>query len=120
MKLAETDDQRAKRRSELVRLDDDITLGSSQIACFIDDIENNSKIIEQKCNQEPLSIVKEVNDARKYISVNLPKLTSLNHEQINLLKSKIFERYNTLVNLQADKSTETADELVRAGVLMSS
>jgi hypothetical protein len=112
MKLATTDEQRAKLRKEVVRLDDIIGKGW-------DALEEGQKAKTDPPadgNTDPLSIMKEVNAARTFVSRNLQKVQTLEGTKRETLIAKLRERYLSLVNLKADIDPETKQELQKLGI----
>lgn len=113
MKLPElTDAQRAEVRAELVKFDDEIAAGWKILdAPKAEGDDKSSKELD------PAEISKKINAARKYMSDNLPKLSTLKGAPLNKVKEGLANRYQTLVDLKAGISQETTDAMKAAGII---
>jgi hypothetical protein len=119
MKLAETDDKRAEYRAEVVKLDDQIEAGWSQLDSWAKApvAPEGTKGDKIEGTTDPMAVTKEINAARSYISRFLPNVEKLNGNKKEDLIAKIKERYDVLLNLKTDVKPETKELLLKLGII---
>ena len=121
MKLAETDEQRAEFYAEVVRLDDIITAGWKELDDWKASVDG-FKADQQKAADalkpvDPVAIGKEINSARKFISVGLVRLDKVSGDVKTALTDQLRKKVETLKTLNAAISDETVAKLQAAGVI---
>lgn len=124
MKLATSDDDRAALMGTIAKLDAFIADGWNQLEAFVagegDSGEGNidgSEGASEIDNSDPLIVAKVVNAARKYISINLPKLAELEGDKHVEKVAAIKQRYDALIAVNATVSEETIAALQQSGVI---
>lgn len=122
MKLAQTDEERAKHRAELVELDDKIAANWKDIDNFATNITGietgDSETAETRdIIPTPAELAKDLNACRSFISRNIQKVATLEGKKKEELLKKLAERTAVLLKYNAEMREETRAELVKLELL---
>lgn len=116
MKLATTDEDRKEAREKVVELNDIIRENWKQFdASFLPEGEKPEGSEPEVKETDPF---KAVNNARSYLSKNLPKLETLTGKKLDELKSKVAERYQVLIDAGQALDETSITKLKACGIIV--
>ena len=116
MKLATTDEDRKAARERVVELDGLIRENWKQFdASFLPE---GSSSQGQENDQKETDPFKAVNNARSYLSKNLPKLETLTGKKLDELKAKVAERYQVLIDAGQALDETSIAKLKSCGIIV--
>lgn len=113
MKLAQTDQERAKLRADLVKKDDLIAENWKVLDAWDGSPDRDPEPAPEKQADE---MAREINSARVFISKNLKKAKELTGEKQSALKAKLQERVDLLSHYQVELSEATKKGLMEIGL----
>lgn len=113
MKLAQTDQERAKLRADLVKKDDLIAENWKVLDAWDGSPDRDPEPVPAKQADE---MAREINSARVFISKNLKKAKELTGEKQSALKAKLQERVDLLSHYQVELSEAMRKGLMEIGL----
>lgn len=113
MKLAQTDQERAKLRAELVKKDDLIAENWKVLDAWDGSPAPDPEPAPVKQADE---MAREINSSRVFISKNLKKAKEMKGEKQSALKAKLKERVDLLSHYQVELSEATKKGLLEIGL----
>jgi hypothetical protein len=113
MKLAESDEDRAKFRLQVITFEAEIENGWKMIDDWAAGIEK-PKPTE---SNPSLELVNQINASRAYLSRNVSSLDKKQGEEKEKMIAELKKRVDTLVQVKAPVKKETFDELMKQGII---
>lgn len=116
MKLSTTDEDRKEMRDKVVELDGLIRENWKQFDASFEPQEPSSQ--GQENGEKETDPFKAVNNARSYLSKNLPKLETLTGKKLEELKAKVAERYQVLIDTGQALDETSITKLKACGIIV--
>lgn len=114
MKLASTDEERARMRNEVIRLDDFIKKAWKGLDAFV---KSGETVPEKAKAKNVLEMSKEINACRSYLSRGISDLANLKDAKKSKRVNEMKKRIEKLISLKASVKKETREALINLKII---